>query len=201
MKTFGEMGIDAFPLCWPVGWVRSRSKKRSKFKTAFSVARDELVRELRLMGCPDWNLIISSNIPLKRDGLPYAGQANPTDSGVAVYFRLKQKPMVFACDTYINVTDNLYAITKTVEALRGIQRWGASDMMERSFSGFAALPAARSEIKKEWWDILDLRRDASKEEIKQRWLKLAQIYHPDKPGGSNEKMSELNQAYAKGIAE
>jgi hypothetical protein len=129
--------ISVFPLTWPVGWTRTETKKRSAFRTTFGKARDELFRELKLLGVNDWNVILSSNIPVRRDGLPYSGQANPDDPGIAVYFRYKEKPMVlFACDTYINAVDNLWAITKSIEALRGIKRWGASDMLERSFTGF-----------------------------------------------------------------
>lgn len=188
--NFKEMGIDAFPLCWPTGWKRSSSRKRSQFRTPFSRARYELFKELKLLGCGDWNVIISSNIPLRRDGLPYAGQANPSDPGVAVYFPLNQRPMVFACDQYVTATDNLYAITKSIEALRGIKRWGASDMMERSFTGFQALPSA----KKNWWEILGVSQQASIEEIKKAWRIKAQENHPDL-GGSHEIMTKINQAY------
>jgi len=195
------MKIDAFPLQWPDGWKRTSSRKSSvfKFNSSFGRARDELFHELKLMGVGDWNVILSTNVPLRKDGLPYSGQANPQDPGVAVYFKYKNQDMVFACDTYRKVEDNLWAIRKTIEALRGIQRWGASDMMERSFTGFTALPAPAATVKKEWWDVLELRRDASKESIKERYRLLANIYHPDKPNGSTEKMSELNKAYEEGM--
>ena len=38
----------------------------------------------------------------------------------AVYFTYKQKPMCFACDKWDQVHDNIYAIGKTIKALRGI---------------------------------------------------------------------------------
>ena len=195
-QTFKEMGVNSFPLSWPEGWKRAAARGRSQFRTPFARARSELFHELSLLGCPDWNVILSSNIPLRRDGLPYAGQANPEDPGVAVYFRLKNKPMVFACDQYITATDNLYAITKTIEALRGIKRWGASDMMERSFSGFAALPPAKSEVKMEWWEVLGVLKNATPEQIKVRWKTLAYEFHPDREGGSEVMMKRINAAYA-----
>jgi hypothetical protein len=190
--TFKEMGIDAYPLCWPEGWKRSATRKRSKFKAAFGFARDSLFRELKLLGVRDYNVIISSNIPLRRDGIPYAGQSNPKDPGIAVYFRLKDKPMVLACDQYLDATDNLYAITKTVEALRGIERWGASDMMERSFTGFQALPPAQSQ---KWWKILNVKESSTLDEVKTSYRDLARVYHPDKMGGSTEMMAKINHAY------
>ena len=197
------MKIDAYPLQWPIGWKRTSFPKTSKFETSFTRARDEIFRELKLMGVSNnWanptNIILSTNIPLRQDGLPYAGQSNPKDAGVAVYFKYKSKDMVFACDAYKKVEENLWAVKKTIEALRGIERWGASQMMERSFTGFEALPPPTS-TKKEWWDVLECRRDASPEFVRERWKFLAQIYHPDKPGGSEAKMAELNRAYQEGM--
>lgn len=197
--NFKDQGID-YPLCWPVGWKRQTYPGTSKFKTSFAVARDQLMRELKLLGVRmpnSWeppSIIISSNIPLRRDGLPLAGQSNPKDPGVAIYFRYKDKSMVFACDQYKKVEDNLYAVTKTIEAIRGIQRWGASDMMERSFTGFQALPPPRP-AKRNWWEVLGVAQYANKGYIKDRYRALAQQYHPDKPGGSAAKMAEINQAY------
>ena len=84
-------------------------------------------------------VILSTNIPLRNDGLPYANSREPNDPGVAVYFQHKKREMCFACDAFKTVRENAYSIGKTIEALRGIERWGASDMMERAFRGFAAL--------------------------------------------------------------
>ena len=66
------MTVDAFPLSWPSGKPRTRNPQRSRFDVNFTFARDELLKEIRLLGgrLP----ILSSNIPLRRDGLPYAGQ-------------------------------------------------------------------------------------------------------------------------------
>lgn len=195
MATFKEMGIDSFPLSWPSGWVRTKYRSVSKFRTSFTKARYELFREIKLLGCSDYNVILSTNIPLRRDGLPYANQANPEDPGVAVYFRLKDRPMVFACDKYRTVTENLYAITKTIQAIRGIKRWGASEMMERTFTGFQALPPPKAE--ENWWEILDVpKTTVSFDVVKKAWKKLALKHHPDVQGGSEEMMAKINQAYA-----
>lgn len=187
MKT-----VDAFPLSWPHGWKRSFKRKQSAFRTTFAKARDELFRNLKLMGVGDWNVILSTNIPLRRDGLPYSGQANPDDPGVAIYFKYKEKDMVFACDTYYNATDNLWAVCKTIEAIRGIQRWGASDMMERAFTGFTALPASKGN---HWSEILGVSKNSSFEIVKSAYRKLALVSHPDKDG-TNEEMAKINKAFS-----
>jgi hypothetical protein len=49
---------------------------------------------------------------------------------------------VLACDLFREVRLNMHAIALTVEAMRQIERCGASSMLERAFRGFmAALPA------------------------------------------------------------
>jgi DnaJ-like protein len=195
-KTFGEQGINSYPLSWPVGWKRQNYRKKSQFSSkTFARVRDTLFHELKLMGVPDWNVVLSTSIPLRRDGLPYSGMAQPNDPGVAVYFRYKEKPMVFACDNYGKVEDNLYAICKTIEAIRGMKRWGASEMMERTFSGFQALPPAPTvKPKKLWWEVLGVKRGDHPDRIKAAYRALAHINHPDR-GGDPAKMSEINSAY------
>lgn len=195
--TFKEQGIDSYPLAWPTGWVRTKARTASRFSNNFSFDRIRvlLFNELKLLRVNNWNIILSTNLPLRKDGMPYSGQANPTDSGVAVYFRHKERPMVFACDKFIKVTDNLYAIAKTIEALRGIERWGASEMLERSFTGFTALPPPKApEPKKEWWDVLYVRRDSSPDAIRTAYLRLSREHHPD-VGGNPDTMARINAAY------
>lgn len=135
-------------------------------------------------------IVISTNIPLRRDGEPRA-DFRPADSGVAIYFERNGKPLCFACDKYDAVWKNLRAIQKTIEALRGIERWGSSQLLERAFTGFAALPEKTGPS---CWDVLGLKPDASEVDIVSAWRRLAQERHPDKEGGSHDAMSELNAA-------
>lgn len=180
---------EAYPLQWPAGWERTKHPRYGRFKTNFANARDSLMAELRLMGAR--YPVLSTNIPLRRDGLPYARQAQPDDKGVAVYFEWKGRSMVFACDQWTRVEDNVQAVRKTIEALRGIERWGASDMMERAFTGFTALPPPG---KQKWWEVLQVPRDADDYSITAAYRRLAMERHPDH-GGSDALMAELNEAY------
>jgi hypothetical protein len=85
-------------------------------------------------------IVVSTNVPTRRDGLPYADAREPADPGVAVYFTHGKRQLVIACDSYSTVRANMRAVGATVEALRAIQRHGATSLLERAFTGFAALP-------------------------------------------------------------
>jgi len=190
--------IDAYPLCWPTGRKRTDrwNREDARFDTSFARARDNIIREVTLL-CGryrDPRVIISTNIALRRDGLPLAGQRAPEDVGVAVYFTYKGKQRCFACDRWKLIEDNMQGICKTIEALRGIARWGTGDMMEAAFTGFTALEAPGA--KKHWRAVLGINGTASLDEIKAAFRRLASERHPDRAGGSTAAMSELNIAMA-----
>lgn len=185
------MTIEAYPLQWPAGWARTPSyrQKPSPFGVSLAVARDTLIQEVKRLG--GRNLVINSNLRLRQDGFPYAQQSRIDDHGIAVYFDYRGKPMCFACDKYRAMEANMRAIQKTIDALRGIERWGASDMMERAFTGFTAIEHAP---KQEWWDVLCVRRDASRDVIDMAYRRLRSEHHPDR-GGDPEKFRAVQKAY------
>jgi hypothetical protein len=180
---------ESYPLSWPEGWKRSRYYEDSRFKTGFGAARNLLFAELEKMGAQ--KIILSTNIPLRNDGLPRANvRPDGGDSGVAVYFERKGRSMVLACDKYRQAWDNIYAIAKTIEAMRGIERWGAADMMERAFTGFSALPAKASSP---WREILNVSETATMEQVDCSFRALAKEHHPD-AGGEEDKFRAIIQA-------
>lgn len=185
-----EQPVEAFPLCWPPHRKRAPYRQYGRFKTAFAKARDHIVAEVQRLG--GRQTIISTNIELKRDGLPYANFKTPDDPGVAVYFTYKAKQMCFACDRYRNIEDNMHAISLTISALRGIARWGTGDMMESAFSGFTALPSPEQMFR--WHDVLGVTPSASREEVEASYRRLRSLNHPDK-GGQAEKFDEVQRAW------
>lgn len=193
------MTFEAYPLQWPTGRPRTGqwSRERAKFQTTFARARDDIAREVQLLVGGRWardpQLVISANVALRRDGLPLAGQRAPDDPGVAVYFEHKKRAMCFACDRWDKIEHNMQAIAKTIEALRGIARWGTGDMLEAAFTGFAALPAPGA--KREWWEVLGVARSCSTDEARAAFRRLAAEHHPDR-GGSVDRMAEVNAAWA-----
>lgn len=181
--------VEAWPLAWPSGWPRATSRSAAAFDTRFIDARDGLLNEVRLMG--GQQPIISSNVPLRLDGLPRANFTRDPDPGVAVYFALKGEPRVFACDRWSKVEDNLQAVRKTIEALRGIERWGSSEMLNRMFQGFAALHETPNE--EPWWAVLGVTKSWGLDATEKVYRALAKEHHPDL-GGDPKVMARLNWA-------
>lgn len=122
---------------------------------------------------------------------PYNRGSDPTDAGVAVYFDLKGTGKVFACDRWDKVRDNVRALSLTIDAMRGLERWGASDLIERAFTGFDALPPPPPPPS--CWQVLDLPPTATRDEIERAYRAKAKSAHPD-TGGSTAAMAELNRA-------
>src|SRR3990167_8038738 len=49
--------------------------------------------------------------------------------------------------------------------------------------------------KRDYYEILGIHKNASKDEIKKAFHKMAHKYHPDKNGGDEAKFKEVNAAY------
>lgn len=162
------------------------------FAGNFSHSRDMLLQQFRLMGVPSHSVVISSWLPLRRDGLPYAEQARRVldDPGVAVYFTLRKRQMVMARDVYDTPFDNLHSLKIAIEHLRGLERHGGATMMERAFEGFAALPDQSG-----WRVVLGFKRDdiVTLADAEKRYRDGAKLMHADS-GGSHESMVKLNAA-------
>jgi hypothetical protein len=173
-----------YPLTWPVGWRRTpvHARTYSQFKTTTDRAFRELLDELARLGAR--KVIVSSNLKLRNDGAPYANQPRTDDEGIAVYFQRDGKDLSLACDKFRKREDNLRAITKTIEALRGIERWGSSDLMERAFTGFAQLEAP-TDIRR-WWEVLGVTADAGFPEANHAYRRLRSKHHPDRGGDASE---------------
>ncbi len=50
-------------------------------------------------------------------------------------------------------------------------------------------------MKQDLYEILGVKRDCSKEEIREAWKGMSKRFHPDNAGGDQEKMSQINEAY------
>jgi len=201
----------AFPLSWPDGWKRTSNVSRvhaqfgrtdsqygqqgrvylGKKRLSVADAVGRLLGELRRMGIPDWNVIVSTNVPLRLDGMPRSDK-EPADPGAAVYWKKNDKQVMrcMAIDRYTRVADNLAAIAATLEAMRAIERHGGGTILERAFLGFAALPERATQ---HWREVLGIEGTATAQLVEDRFRALAQVHHPDK-GGDRNKFEEIVQA-------
>lgn len=195
--------IESYPLAWPVGWPRTRNRWSAAFRTRAGrelldigqALHGRLLPELRRLGASD--VVVSTNVPVRGDGLPLAKAAMPADPGVAVYFRHKGQPRVLACDKWNRLPDNIAAIAAHVEALRAIGRYGVGTV-EQALGGYKQLTAA--EAKRTWWEILGIPSHvASASVIEDRRRALALKHHPDH-GGSAAMMAEINAAADEALA-
>jgi hypothetical protein len=200
---------EAYPLQWPDGWPRAKFNResdrrfgssrvtedaegmimRSARKLTMGRARDQLFDELRRLGAT--NIVVSSNVPLRRDGLPYADESGIDDPGVAVYFTFKKRQLVMARDRFVSVAGNMRSLTLAIEAMRQLARHGGDYMMERAFTGFLAITPP--DWKKPWRQVFGVKGDWSGN-ITELYREKARNRHPD-AGGSDTLMAELNLAY------
>lgn len=191
-----------FPLQWPEGWKRTAElqRTRSRYKITPDKAKTDLLKSLVLLGADRRSIVISSNLPLKKDGTPYLSTKDPEDCGVAVYWTTtKFGERVIACDRWTMVYENLHAIGLALEGLRAMERAGATQILERAFTAFGALPPAPEAPKtRPWWEVFGFPEEAKKwmtlAMATARYRELATAAHPDKPGGSMQSMAELNAA-------
>ena len=188
---------EPYPLNWITEKPRTPSykRRRSQFQVSLAKARDDLLIELKKLKAS--NIVISSNVETRQDGLPYARRKDPDDPGVAVYFKTFKKEYALSCDRWDKVKDNIRAIGKHIEALRGIERWGVSSI-EEAFEPFL-LPTASPTYQQNrqndsfstWWTVLNVSPNAGVEEIKQAYKKLSLTHHPD-AGGNRQKWEQLS---------
>lgn len=177
---------EAYPLQWPTGWPRNRPTHSRFGEHSIAIAIHHLMVELRMLGAK--KIVISTNLTLRNDGLPRSAQRQPDDRAVAVYFELKGRNQCFPCDRWNYIQDNLWAIYKSIQAIRGLERWGAKDMVDAAFTGFQALPDYTTGYEDYFVGCHTL------EECKRKKNKLALEHHPDK-GGSADVMAEINRQY------
>jgi hypothetical protein len=213
------MNETRYPLSWPQGYNRTPKIKRTRAqfgksetvsnssggswqtKRSLSVWEGVLrtTNELRRFKVADSDIIISTMIPVRLDGIPRSDRAEPADPGVAVYWKNPAgKRQCMAIDRYDRVADNLSAVAATLEALRAIERHGGGAILDRAFQGFAQLQAAG----KPWREVLGFppTMNPVMELVENAFRALAKKCHPDIEG-SHERMIKLNRARAEAIEE
>lgn len=226
--------IESYPLHWPPAFRRTAASERkranfgrvtqregmsytSKERMTVAVAARRLTKEIssinnasRSMRVDPDALIVSTNIKIKLDGLPYSNQRDPDDPGVAVYFKLDGVPHCLPCDRWSTVADNLAAIAAHIGAMCGMERWGVGDI-RAAFAGYKALPGATiqqamtveeaarfieqaaigSDPQMAMGVVAEILRDS--QNYRALYREAAKMLHPD-TGGSTEQFNQLQEA-------
>jgi hypothetical protein len=202
-----------YPLAWPMNWKRTSTseRRRAVFRRTTSDARqvmvngapktetrtrtvavtiavslDRLEGELNRLGATD--PLLSTNVPVGPRGMPQSSGPEPRDTGAAVYVTFQGKPLVFACDKWDRVADNIVAIAQHIDALRRIERYGVGKL-DQAFAGYKALPPSAED----WRIVLGVGDYATLDQVDAAFLEKAKTAHPD-AGGRHEDMAKLTAA-------
>src|SRR5262249_49747651 len=108
-----------------------------------------------------------------------------------------------ARDSYYDISQNLRSLALAIEHLRGLDRHGGSQMLERAFAGFTQLPPPNGAYQPETVDwkkelgldglMVDLEAADLLALCEARYRAKAKKAHPDQGGGDLE-MIRLNMA-------
>lgn len=195
-----------FPLSWPLrrprctdriygrfhgtatGYYPSGGKFSRNTDLTIAAAINRVQEELDRIGAHD--VVLSSNLQTRLDGLPRSGQAQPNDPGVCLYFKLKGKPHALPCDRYTKVEQNIAAVAAHIEATRAIERYGVADMAEM-FTGFQAIS---HESHRSWRDVLGCPNCKTIDSAEHHYRRARALSHPDR-GGTAEDFHEVERAW------
>lgn len=136
---------------------------------------------------------------------------NAKDLKAEIIFDRAGKRYVVRCAKWGAFLDNLRAAERTIFYLyRAIAEYGAetnekafADAVDQFFAGFESLPDDTVLMlgagKQDWWELLGVRKEATKPEIISAFRALARVHHPD-TGGDAGMFKRLRTAYESGLA-
>jgi hypothetical protein len=169
------------------------TRRRTK-AVSLPVALDRLEDQLQRLGAQA--IVLSTNLELRLNGTPRAGQKDPLEPGAAVYFNLKNKRLVFACDKWLRVADNVAAIAAHIRSIRSLENFGVGTT-EQSFEGYRSIENFSSGVMP-WRRVLGFPQDSrpSLAEVEAKWKARMKEVHPRLEGESSVQASQLNVAVA-----
>lgn len=129
---------------------------------------------------------------------------------VKVTFDRAGKRYTMLADTWSDSLDNLRAIGLTITYLyRALESYGVKieearfdEIFDRIFGGMIATPddsvLMLGSGRAQWWEVLGVKGDSTKADIKNAFRALSKIHHPD-AGGDAEDFKRLRHAYDEGL--
>lgn len=146
--------VTEYPLCWPENKPRAAERLDRSYRSSyFGTGRVPMTRARAYAAITSelqrWRIdrFVISMSPGYRHG--------PSDPGVALWWDHPGRGLrVLACDQYARPHDNLYAIALTLDAMRGLERWGAYSMEQAIEGAKLALPPPAGSSEIVWRKIL-----------------------------------------------
>ena len=130
--------------------------------------------------------------------------------GVKVIFDRAGKRYVRECTKYESSLDNLRVIGLQIDYLYRALEVYSEDIVETSFdiefdrifNGFLATPDDTALLlgdgKSPWFEILGVKADAKREDVRNAFRALSLVHHPDR-GGKDEDFKRINEAFREGM--
>lgn len=187
-------------------------RKNSPFRVSPIRTQDDLRCELAAIGVG--RAVIQADLEesdIRLDGVPRANARFRSGRVVLSFEHPKAGAMSMPCGAFADLWDNLRAITKTLEALRTVDRYGVTQRSEQ-YTGWKQLPPQGSAIvASEFATVEDAARFLLKtagirpddvsirqtiesdEALRTPYRFAAAVAHPD-AGGSDALMAKVNAA-------
>jgi hypothetical protein len=174
------------------------TRRRTK-AVALPIAVDRLEDQLQRLGAQA--IVLSTNLELRLNGQPRAGQRDPEDPGAAVWFNLNRKRMVLACDKWVRVADNIAALAAHIRSIRSVENYGVGTM-EQAFAGYRTLEDF-SGGDMPWKRVLGfgVETHPTLAEVESKYRTRMKEIHPDMSGQSGLQAAQLNVAITQARAE
>lgn len=189
-------------------WKRPDDERRpSQFSADWNDTLKLLAREVELLGGDDISIELEV-LPgaIRLDGLALKANQHPASPAVIVSFETDHGTLTYPNDALDSPTysrsagwrHNVRGIALTLEGLRAIERYGASDRGQQ-YAGYAALPAGSGMTHDQALAVLE--NNAAGPDEHTLGLSVEALYrrarartHPDRNGHSRELWDEVERA-------
>ena len=188
-------------------WLGQTRREPTRFNSKWVDTLELLGREVEALKGRDVVLEIDvEEKDLRLDGTLHAN-ARPSSAAVALAFESKHGPLFYRCDRFFTQTwsqhpawqHNVRAIALTLQALRAVDRYGATETGQQ-YAGWKALPAGTA------MPASHMTSDAAAEllrsyapagvPLKDAWRAARAATHPDRNDGVREAWDRVETAAA-----
>ena len=130
---------------------------------------------------------------------------------VTIQFDRAGRRYVYRNNNYAHAEDNLRAAQLTITYLyKAAEIWGTQtsdnptdDPIAQAFTGYQATPddsvLMLGDGREPWWQVLGIPQSSDRAAIRNAYLSLARVHHPD-AGGDDASFARLNDAYKRAVA-